>query len=487
MAKYQLLIWGMKLIWLCFVFAYGACIGSLINVIVYRRPRGISVVTPPSRCPSCDTRLTWRDNIPVFGWLILRGRCRYCKAKISPEYPIVEAAVGLLFCVFYFVWYVLPDLAPARFLGVNWSALVPVWCHNEASVTWPTFLVLLILLSCLVAMTIIDARTFTIPLELTWIPAGAAVLIHTVHAAIIGLPVHRAWIHDVWAIPTGGRLRWDIAFAAIGGVVGIGVGVLFLQMGWLRRSFADYAEWEKSVTELQSRDRTGAVGSGAVELPAPDPGTAAPVTEIAAPPATDPPSTPEIATLTPAADAAPADLWIQYPHARREMLWEVLFLAPCLLLMFVGLYLGRHLSGLTLTPLGPSVRPGMPLGHSAPMWLTVLGGVLLGYLVGGGVVWGVRILGSLTFGKEAMGLGDVHLMAAVGACLGWIDATLAFFGAAFVGLAWVILSMVIGGGVRRTMPYGPYLAISTVLIYLGKPVVESAMSWISGHTVVLPP
>src|ERR1043165_4861282 len=90
----QALVWGLKAIWLLFIFAYGACLGSLTNVVVYRLPRGESIVRPPSKCPKCGTKLSWKDNIPVLGWLALRGKCRYCKNPISPEYPIVEAAVG---------------------------------------------------------------------------------------------------------------------------------------------------------------------------------------------------------------------------------------------------------------------------------------------------------------------------------------------------------------------------------------------------------
>lgn len=105
----------------------------------------------------------------------------------------------------------------------------------------------------------------------------------------------------------------------------------------------------------------------------------------------------------------------------------------------------------------------------------MLAGVLLGYLVGGGVVWAVRVLGSLAFGKEAMGLGDVHLMAAVGACLGWIDSVLAFFGAAFVGLTWWVLGLVLGGAAKRAMPYGPYLAVSTLLVLALRPLIERGL------------
>jgi hypothetical protein len=99
---------GFAIYWLIFLFAFGACAGSLINVLVYRMPRGISVVTPPSACPKCGTRLRWRDNIPVFGWILLRGRCRYCQAKISPEYPIVEAIVGLMFAAALAICYLIP-------------------------------------------------------------------------------------------------------------------------------------------------------------------------------------------------------------------------------------------------------------------------------------------------------------------------------------------------------------------------------------------
>jgi len=100
----------------------------------------------------------------------------------------------------------------------------------------------------------------------------------------------------------------------------------------------------------------------------------------------------------------------------------------------------------------------------------------MGYLVGGGVVWGIRIFGSLAFGKEAMGLGDVHLMAAVGACIGWIDSTVAFFIAAPIGLVWVLLAAVFRGKLAKTMPYGPYLAVATLAVMLGKPLVVLALN-----------
>jgi leader peptidase (prepilin peptidase)/N-methyltransferase len=75
---------------------FGAIVGSFLNVVAYRLPRGESLLHPPSACPSCGTPIKPYDNVPVLGWLWLRGRCRACKAPISPRYPIVEAVTGAL-------------------------------------------------------------------------------------------------------------------------------------------------------------------------------------------------------------------------------------------------------------------------------------------------------------------------------------------------------------------------------------------------------
>jgi leader peptidase (prepilin peptidase) / N-methyltransferase len=74
----------------------GAAIGSFLNVVAYRLPRRESLIHPPSRCPGCDTAIRPYDNIPVLGWLLLRGRCRECGMRISPRYPVVEALTAIL-------------------------------------------------------------------------------------------------------------------------------------------------------------------------------------------------------------------------------------------------------------------------------------------------------------------------------------------------------------------------------------------------------
>src|SRR5216110_1322872 len=81
---------------LSLAFALGACIGSFLNVCIYRLPQDESVLRPASRCPRCATPIAWRDNIPLLSWLLLGARCRACRAPIQARYPLVEAATGAL-------------------------------------------------------------------------------------------------------------------------------------------------------------------------------------------------------------------------------------------------------------------------------------------------------------------------------------------------------------------------------------------------------
>jgi len=117
-----------------FSFLLGAVVGSFLNVCIYRLPAGESVISPPSRCPACGGRIRPRHNIPILGWLILGGKCRDCGAPISPRYPLVELLNGLL--------------TLALFLKFGPS---------------PTFLVLFVFCSALVAITFIDLDHQIIP------------------------------------------------------------------------------------------------------------------------------------------------------------------------------------------------------------------------------------------------------------------------------------------------------------------------------------
>jgi leader peptidase (prepilin peptidase)/N-methyltransferase len=98
------------LLW-AYAAVVGACVGSFLNVCIYRWPEGLSVVRPRSRCGSCETPIRARDNVPVLGWLLLRGKCRECGARISVQYPLIELTTASL-------W-----LAAVLRHGFTWQAL----------------------------------------------------------------------------------------------------------------------------------------------------------------------------------------------------------------------------------------------------------------------------------------------------------------------------------------------------------------------------
>ena len=83
-----------------YAFIIGSCIGSFINVVVYRFPNELSIIKPRSFCPECKIKLTWRENIPLISWLWQKGRCKNCNTFISIRYPLVEFTTAILFVVF---------------------------------------------------------------------------------------------------------------------------------------------------------------------------------------------------------------------------------------------------------------------------------------------------------------------------------------------------------------------------------------------------
>ncbi len=116
------------------VFLYGIVIGSFLNVCIYRIPKKENIAIVRSHCMTCNHQLQWYDNIPLFSWMILRGKCRYCKAPISPQYPIIEASNGVL-------W-----LLVAMIKGLSVESLLYA-----------------LLFSALLTLSVIDFRTYEIP------------------------------------------------------------------------------------------------------------------------------------------------------------------------------------------------------------------------------------------------------------------------------------------------------------------------------------
>jgi leader peptidase (prepilin peptidase)/N-methyltransferase len=142
-----------------FAGALGATVGSFLNVVAYRLPRGESLVHPGSRCPGCEMAIKAYDNVPVLGWLLLRGRCRNCKTRISPRYPVIEALSALLAVSVVLVKHSAGDIA----LGLT-------------------------LVGILVPIALIDLEHRIIPNKIT-APAAVA-------AIAIGLVLHRSGVAE---------------------------------------------------------------------------------------------------------------------------------------------------------------------------------------------------------------------------------------------------------------------------------------------------
>ena len=94
----------MQIIITTIIFIFGMVIGSFFNVLGYRLPKKESIVFPSSHCPNCKHKLNFRDLFPVLSYLFLKGKCRYCKIKISPIYPLIELITGILFVISYLIF-----------------------------------------------------------------------------------------------------------------------------------------------------------------------------------------------------------------------------------------------------------------------------------------------------------------------------------------------------------------------------------------------
>jgi len=114
------------------IFLFGLLFGSFLNVCIYRLPRGLSVVRPRSACPGCKQPIAFYDNIPVLSWLILGGRCRHCREKLSPRYLLIELLTGLLFLACY--WYFGLTLSTLKYCALAFLLLGLIFTDAETKI-----------------------------------------------------------------------------------------------------------------------------------------------------------------------------------------------------------------------------------------------------------------------------------------------------------------------------------------------------------------
>lgn len=119
----------MDLVYATAIFLFGLCFGSFLNVCIYRLPLGLSVVTPRSACPKCKQPIAFYDNLPVLSWLMLKGRCRHCRTKISLRYLLIELLTGALFVACY--WYFGATLSTLKYCVFAFLLLGLIFTDSE--------------------------------------------------------------------------------------------------------------------------------------------------------------------------------------------------------------------------------------------------------------------------------------------------------------------------------------------------------------------
>lgn len=389
-----------SIVWCFFIFALGGCVGSFLNVVIYRLPRDLSLIYPGSACPKCSKSIGWYDNIPMVSWVVLGGKCRNCGARISGRYFVVELLTGCMF-LGVFIFYFGRELG---FLERSPIAGMPGLMEGG----WLIFLLHIVLLSGLVAASAIDLELWVIPLWLCWFITGVGVA----GCAIVPYLVSPVQISDFLLVPYVKNATVGLTGTALaaGGGIGMVISLVLLFTGVIKQSYVLENDEDMELEAGLEGDKPAGTGE-------PDP--------------EDP----------------------NFDH-RAEVFKEILFLGPIVICAVLFVICVRRFD-----QFGQIWVKFTDLPFAGGF----LGG-LFGYFVGAGIVWLTRILGTLGFGKEAMGLGDVHLMGAAGAFLGPGYVTAAFFAAPFFGLFWALSQMFFKK--TRQIPYGPFLSLAVFAVII---------------------
>ncbi|MCZ2398534.1 MAG: A24 family peptidase [Phycisphaerae bacterium] len=453
-----------------FTWLLGLCVGSFLNVVIYRLPAGLSVSRPAwSFCPSCQAGIRWYDNLPVLSWLLLRGRCRSCAAPISLQYPLVEAVTGLLFVLVFQLLFV----AEAR-VGVDRPSLPG---------DLPLLLAWLTLAAALVACSGMDLIAYIVDTRVTDF------------ALIVGVLAAACWPRPEHVVPSAGGAAGAAAVAAFA------ASALMLWLAAPHTPDAGDAQPCPPTPAGDSTTTTGAAQAGVSAADAPTGASdAAAAASRAAPPGRSGMAAGALATLAlcglavvllpatgqsaepfaaanlpihaallalffaivlagghhrPADQELHAAIESEARSARRVILAEMLWLLP-----IVG---AGALAALLVLWVPAVADAWAALANWRAGGLAPLGGAayaMLGAMAAAGAGWVIRILFTLALGREAFATGDIFVLAAAGAAIGW---DLALFGflvsmpMAMVG--WLLMLTLKRSGM---IAFGPWLAIGFV-------------------------
>lgn len=421
-----------------FIWALGLCVGSFLNVVIYRLPAGLSIASPTwSFCPRCSATLSARDNVPLLSWLLLRGRCRHCTAPISPQYPLVESATGLAFALVYYLLFI-ADHADGRHVTLPTdAALLAAW---------------LILAAVMIVCSAMDVLTFSIFPGVTNVGCALAIA------------AYAFWPRAEVLTPLAAS---PIAPACIA--------ALLAALVMMRRSAAaesnDDGESESTDPDKPSTDVARAAQSpkgacvAAMILLA-----AVALWMLLAPPAASPLDWPvgvslaALLALLVLAGGEPRGvdddiheaIEQEAPQSRGMALREIAWLAPSILAGAAAWLLVAHVPvigeawrAIVQWSPGGGFIPAAGIAHS-----------VVGLVVGAAIGWIVRIVFTLALGREALGSGDIFILACAGAAAGWEIALIGFV----LSIGFALAGWIIGLVLKRSamIPFGPPLALGFV-------------------------
>ncbi len=473
--------------WLAFFCVIGLCVGSFTNVLIYRLPLGRSLSQPRwSACPHCNGRIRWVDNVPVISFLRLGGRCRQCRQPISTRYPIVEMAMAMIFVLLLDAFVIM-----ASRQGLSARPFITDRILGD----WPILLAHLILFTCLFAMSAIDLEHYWVDVRFTYLVSATGFVLHAIWTPVYSVN---------WIRPGG-----VTAAASLAALVGLGAAWLVLRsIPWDEPP--EYEEEDDGSCEEKGSGPFCLKGpEGAshkrflTPFPSPFPASHIPVWLfilvlglMVVTAATDSPRgfvwgnavrglVPLVVffVLIVAASGVPREsdqeiagaIEEERFSARRAAVEEFFALLPAL--FGGGLVVWLLLSDPQLSARVSHVMHQEINVRSIGLWrhwqpLQGLATAASGFIIGGALGWAVRIIFTLIFGKEAMGSGDIHLMAATGCVAGWPVVVIGFFLACLMAiLGWVL---VLPRKRTPAIPLGPWLAIAFLVVVL---FYDSLVAW----------